>query len=145
MEAKMLQNEIARKCAEDILKNDKKSRVRNVMWILQLFLGQVRTKEEYQALVSVRDFPNYIWGKESVDRIVRGLLTKVSVRNQIIEFYKSDMYSKLREELIKTSYETDIPIWLVVHNKALEKNTVYPLICSIDNHHNCIVLVINEI
>ena len=141
----MLQNEIARKCAEDILKNDKKSRVRNVMWILQLFLGQVRTKEEYQALVSVRDFPNYIWGKEAVDRIVRGLLTKASVRNQIIDFYKNGVYSKLREELIKTSYETDIPIWLVVHNKALEKNKVYPLICSIDNHYNCIVLVINEI
>ncbi len=141
----MLQNEIARKCAEDILKNDKKSRVRNVMWILQLFLGQVRTKEEYQALVSVRDFPNYIWGKEAVDRIVRGLLTKASVRNQIIDFYKNGGYSKLREELIKTSYETDIPIWLVVHNKALEKNKVYPLICSIDNHYNCIVLVINEI
>ena len=141
----MLQNEIARKCAEDILKNDKKSRVRNVMWILQLFIGQVSTREEYQALASVRDFPNYIWGKEAVDRIVRGLLTKASVRNQIIDFYKNGGYSKLREELIKTSYETDIPIWLVVHNKALEKNKVYPLICSIDNHYNCIVLVINEI
>lgn len=141
----MLQNEIARKCAEEVFKKDKYSRARNVMWILQLFIGQVRSKEEYQALVSVRDFPNYIWGKEAVDRITRGLLTKTLIRNQIIDFYKKGHYSKLREELIKERYETDIPIWIVVHNKALDANSVYPLISDIDNHNKGIVLVINEV
>ncbi len=141
----MLQNEIARRCAEEVFIKERHSRVRNVMWILQLFIGQVSTREEYQALASVRDFPNYIWGKEAVDRIIRGLLTNDSIRNQIIDFYKKGCYSELREELIKESYETDTPIWIVVHSKDLDANSVYPLISDIDNHHKCIVLVINEI
>ena len=141
----MLQNEIARSCAEEIFIKNKYSRVRDILWILQLFIGQVRDKEEYQALVSVRDFPNYIWGRETVDRIIGGLLTKSVIRKQIIDFYEKGRYLELKEEIIKENYETYIPIWLVVHNNALDANGVYPVISNMDNRHKCIALVINEI
>lgn len=141
----MLQNEIASKYAENELKKNKVP-VRTVRWILQLYLGQKRSSEEYQALVKVRDYPNYLWGEETLRDIINmGILTKDSVRNQIIGFYKNGEYSKFKEELRKTSYETDAPIWIVIHTKELEADTVYPLIASMGIGKMCIALVINEI
>lgn len=141
----MLQNEIARQYAENQLQKSRVS-VRTIRWILQLYLGQKRSSEEYQALVKVRDYPNYLWGEETLRCIInRGILTNNSLRNQIIDFYKNGEYSRLKQELRKTSYETEAPIWIVTHTKELESDTVYPLIASMGIGKMCIALVINEI
>lgn len=140
----MKQNAIASEYVKKEMEKEGMQNSRDLRWLLRLFIGQSRTSEEYNALVSVRDYPNYILHGKSLNIIFNGLLINDYIRNQIIDFYKNQ-YTRFRSELLNKKYYSEKPIWIVIQAKELEANMVYPLIISDDNYKRYIVLAINVI
>ena len=137
-----MQKRIAEECVEKEIEVEGLEKARNIRWILSLFIGQERPNKDYDALVSLRDYPNYILRGNTRKMIIDGLLTDEIIRDQIIDFYKNK-YENMKKMAKILCY--DAPIWVVVQSNKLEDKTVYPLIMRAPDYTRYIVLAINVI
>lgn len=137
-----MQKRIAEECVEKELEKEGMETARNIRWILNLFIGQERPSEDYDALVSLRDYPNYILRGDTRKMIINGLLTDNNIRNQIIDFYKNK-YENMKK--ISRITGNNVPIWVVIRSNRLENRKVYPLVIRTPDYTRYIVLAINII
>ena len=138
----MMQKTIAKECVEKEIKEEGLETARNVKWILKLFIGQKRPNEDYNALASLKDYPNYIIRGITRKMIIDGLLTDEIIRDQIIDFYENKYESMKKLAKIKGN---EIPVWVVIQTKRLENRKVYPIIFQMPEYTRYIVLAINVI
>ena len=137
-----MQKRIAEECVEKEIEVEGLEKARNIRWILSLFIGQERPNEDYDALVSLRDYPNYILRGNTRKMIIDGLLTDEIIRNQIIDFYKNKYDSMKRISRITGN---NTPIWVVIQSKKLENRKVYPFVMKTPDYTRYIILAINVI
>lgn len=96
----------------------------------------------FLAISKFKDYPNHIVGGKSWTEISRGVIANVEIQRQIEHFY-NDRYQEYLELLkSKGEYTTESPVWLVVKERELNPNTVYPTIAK-HKGENLIVLLIN--
>lgn len=137
-----MQKGIAEECVEKEVQEEGLETARNIKWILSLFIGQKRPNEDYNALVSLRDYPNYILRGTTRKMIIDGLLTDENIRNQIVDFYK-DKYERMKK--VSRITGDNVPIWVVIQSKKLENRKVYPLVMPVSDYTRYIFLAINVI
>ena len=137
-----MQKRIAEECVEKEVEKWGVETARNIKSILGLFIGQERPNEDYNALVSLKDYPNYILRGKTRDMIINGLLTDDNIRNQIIDFYKNKYDSMKRISRITGN---NTPIWVVIQSKKLENGKVYPFVMKTPDYTRYIILAINVI
>lgn len=140
----MKQNEIARQYAAEEIEHEGKWYPQEINSIMKLFSTKDKSGKDYVVLKSVSEYPNCILSGWTWNRVFGGLLAKDAIRKEIIYFYEH-YYSSYKEKLINGEYETDKPIWVIIHAEELEPNTIYPLIMDLKDSGSAIVLAINEI
>lgn len=140
----MKQNEIARQYAAEEIEYEGKWYSEEISRVIQLFSAKDKSGKDYVSLESVSEYPNCILSGWTWNRVFGGILVKDAIRKEIIHFYEHD-YSSYKEQLCNGTYETDKPIWVVIHAEELEPNTVYPVITDLKDSDRVIVLAINEI
>lgn len=137
-----MQKRIAEECVEKEVQEEGLETARNIKWILSLFIGQEKPNEDYDALVSLRDYPNYILRGTTRKMIMDGLLTDENIRNQIVDFYENKYESMKKSAKITGD---NVPIWVVIQSKKLENRKVYPRVMRAPNYTLYIALAINVI
>lgn len=137
-----MQKRIAEECVEKEVQEEGLETARNIKWILSLFIGQEKPNEDYDALVSLRDYPNYILRGTTRKMIMDGLLTDENIRNQIVDFYENKYESMKKSARITGD---NVPIWVVIQSKKLENRKVYPRVMRAPNYTLYIALAINVI
>ena len=137
-----MQKRIAEECVEKEVQEEGLETARNIKWILSLFIGQEKPNEDYDALVSLRDYPNYILRGTTRKMIMDGLLTDENIRNQIVDFYENKYESMKKSARITGD---NVPIWVVIQSNKLENRKVYPRVMRAPNYTLYIALAINVI
>lgn len=134
----MLQNEIAKQCAEDEIRKKGHWYQNDITRMLGLFKEMELEGEEYNILKSMSKYPHAILSGWTWNRIFGGLLNNKSVRIGISLFYENQY-----EELKDIKLAINEPIWVVIKSKKLDENRVYPVMVKLPDERSAVALAIN--
>lgn len=139
----MVQNEVARKTALQEIKNSSgKWYLNDISRMISMFSELEIGGAEYRLLEEMNKYPHAILAGWTWSRIFGGLLTRKYILMGMVDFYKNH-YDEFKLAMIGEDIEQEEPIWVVITNKTLDGDRVYPLITTLPNGKKAIVLAIN--
>ena len=139
----MVQNDIARQTALKEIKNSSgKWYVNDIDRMISIFSELEIGGTEYKLLEKMSKYPHAILAGGTWSRIFGGVLTRRHILMGVVDFYKNH-YDEFEIAMIGEDIELEEPIWVVITDKRLDADRVYPVITTLSDGKKAIVLAIN--